>query len=1009
MYKYGIKLTHNKQKCEYTCSKHIQSEHTDREKLKFTQICSVRPLRSTECVPDVELFLESAHMNMNIAERPIGASCDTCHRAIQNRLCALRHYDLSELWRYSDILYGPEESVFERLYIHELSDAAVRLPSWSCVQSVLPQQSTHTKAKPRNIKKAADKYASAHGGFTLQEFEEHNLALYQDNMGLCSAQLSASTQPYKGTHTIVQAINHYADDFRYIRIFREPLRDVCIALFNNRKICKKLHSHPALTFAEATRVSYEMAHNDTLMSHDITVNDTLIASGLRSSFGITNIHTTIIGRRLRISEEIRGDNMKQCGILRLFNGNVAVDRVYNIILPDTNYISHDTISSLHDFRLTITKIMRIALSQCVFVRDVCTVMLEVDLRNKRTFNPQKEHDKHNIEIKRRIKKWSDSAFRSAGIIVDLSKEMSLGDSFSCGNLHCTNKDHKHKTVVYIDENSPRFIEHIHNYLHNIRYVANVCTMLSEHVKHGYMHIVYVLQQKDIVNIRRNSERTILDIEREYTRIVQAHKNIYNLNVIPYLSSNAYVGLLQAIRERKYDFLQLHGIQKFSFDIFTQIKDKYNESKTQFSADREHEYLFYIGNIDVQMTNTCTRPHHYITTYMIRIVESNVRFKSEVLLNDRARKHTCAELIKEAVVSHMQYREIHKKQKNKATVPLTVLSGYMHLQYSSIGATFSFVDDMPLRIYRARDVQIPYTHNADYIYYRAHSFAVTITGACINILKSVGRHLEKTHTCSCKSRSVKCDKCLHNVIFCERDTVVSDYISAKFEEIIPLIAAMYVSYSFNGANTQRHELDRKIFPQHTNMFKCGHSVEFLYHPDAAKITEVQNELKNSEHISIAFMHKIMEDEGFCLVLVEPINETYGEIKTSREDLYNAVLQLYYNDELRQQIMIPFFVENTFRTLWMNACVHTLLNFEKYIKDRMLRAQEEQSHKDDTHNTHQKTISADISARDLRRYRESVKDKDLVAYNDILPGTVEDAIMNLTHTNIMYKTTTTVMPL
>ena len=992
MYQYCIKLAHNNQKCEYMCSKYTQSEHTDATRLKFAQICSVKPVHSVECVPDVELFLESAHMNMRIHEHNTDAVCDTCEKAVQTKLQTVKRQSLSELWQYSGILYGSQESEFERMHIQELADSEIRLSTWP---NITPAKSTHTQLnehKPkrlRNTKKAADEYARIRGGFTFQQFEQYNLKLYQDNMGLCSTKIFAKgLKSSEIIYLIVKAINHHADDFRYVRVHtREPVRDVCLALFHNEEISKSLHSHPMLTFDEAVHMAIKMSSDAILLSHDKTINDALIASGLRSNFGITNIHTIIVDAHLAGSNErINDNNIKQCSILRLFSGSAAVDRVINMTTFEDGYISCDTISSLHDFRLTVTRIMRVALSRCVFVRDLCTVMLEVDTENKRVFNPRKEYDIQNIETKRRIKKWSDSAFRSAGIIVDLSKEMSLGDSFSCGDVNCKNSEHKHKTIVYIDTNSPRFVEHMHDYLNNIRHVANVCTVLSQHVKHGYMHIVYVLQQEDIAHIRRRNEKIITELEDEY-RQTYNNGDTYDMRAVSYLSSMTHIELLHSIRKRQYNFLQLHGIQKFSFTIFSQIKDKYNERKIQLHIDKEYEYLFYIGHIDIHITSERVRPqtHTHIDAHMIRIVESDIRFKLEVISgNDR--KLTCAELIKDAVVHHMRMKEISRQ---RTPVPLTVLSGYMHLQYSSIGATFSFVDDMPLRIYKTKDVRIPYIHeNVDYIYYRAHSFAVTITGAFANILKNIGHDFEETHTCSCKSRSVKCDKCLHNVIFCERDTIVSNYISAKFEEIIPFITAMYLTYSFNGADTESCDLDHILFPDSRRMIKCGHSIEFLYHSDSSKIAEINEELKRTDHISVDRMNKIIEDEDFCLVLVEPINETYGEIKTSREDLYNAVLQLYYNDELRQQIMIPFFVENTFRTLWMNACMRTLLDFEGYIKGKILRhkkAKKEQLYRQVYEDEHS-----------LKRYREYVQDKDLVVYEDIMKVSVEDSIAEVSHT-------------
>ena len=161
---------------------------------------------------------------------------------------------------------------------------------------------------------------------------------------------------------------------------------------------------------------------------------------------------------------------------------------------------------------------------------------------------------------------------------------------------------------------------------------------------------------------------------------------------------------------------------------------------------------------------------------------------------------------------------------------------MHAKYSSIGAVFSFMDSEPLRIYRTQDVRIPYINSkADYIYHRAHSFAITVTGAFTNILNKFGDLFEETHPCECNKKEFKCDRCLHNIIFCERETVIDDFISVKFEEIIPFVTAMYLTHSFNGASTEGCDLDNVLFTDFCKMVRCGHSVEFLYHSDKDKNT------------------------------------------------------------------------------------------------------------------------------------------------------------------------------
>ena len=85
--------------------------------------------------------------------------------------------------------------------------------------------------------------------------------------------------------------------------------------------------------------------------------------------------------------------------------------------------------------------------------------------------------------------------------------------------------------------------------------------------------------------------------------------------------------------------------------------------------------------------------------------------------------------------------------------------------------------------------------------------------------------------------------------------------------------------------------------------------------------------------------------FCLVLVEPVNETYGAIKTSCEDLHSKILQLYYDDILRDSIDIPLVKENTTRCAWLCSCVESLRIFERNVNKKLLEQeiQEQQKQK------------------------------------------------------------------
>ena len=147
--------------------------------------------------------------------------------------------------------------------------------------------------------------------------------------------------------------------------------------------------------------------------------------------------------------------------------------------------------------------------------------------------------------------------------------------------------------------------------------------------------------------------------------------------------------------------------------------------------------------------------------------------------------------------------------------LEFLSGKMHAKYSSMGTMISFIDRHALRIYNMHDIKLSYMDDsADCLFYRAHSFLVTITGAFTQCADIFGDRVESqrhcTSSCTRADGGFKCHKCLHNVMFCERNSVVERYMSAKLEEFLPYIVSLYMNYSFNGASTGNCELDDQVF-------------------------------------------------------------------------------------------------------------------------------------------------------------------------------------------------------
>ena len=73
------------------------------------------------------------------------------------------------------------------------------------------------------------------------------------------------------------------------------------------------------------------------------------------------------------------------------------------------------------------------------------------------------------------------------------------------------------------------------------------------------------------------------------------------------------------------------------------------------------------------------------------------------------------------------------------------------------------------------------------------------------------------------------------------------------------------------------------------------------------------------------------------------KTYGAIKTSCEDLHSKVLQLYYDDILRDSIDMPRVEENTSRMSWLYACSESLVSFEHDVNKKILEQERQEQQK------------------------------------------------------------------
>ena len=1021
-YKYDVHIADGDVQCDYACSKYTQftySRANDSE-LRFVQVNSAYSVHS-RYAPDTELFLESAHMNLDILRHERNKPCDHCAQRLQHdtQLVLQQCKTIGELWEYSQILHGKPLQMFKSVETangreldvlqglqeqRKLEKEAKKSAIFKGKQKGIRERLQKESEKQQRHKEIANKYAKSHGGITIDQFLDGNIFIFKDNVILFSM-YAREHRADSVDDAILMSFNHYLDDHRYLRIATRGRKDsTYIAMFRDAQMTRILHS-PMVSFDDSTTIACVLTHEFTPPSeyqNDEYMNLMLIAAGLRNYFGVTTVNTAKVLKH-------KDTDIKTCNIATHVVKKRSTDITYHM---RGQQIIGSTITSIQDFRLTVVQNMKLMQHNRIFVRDLSVVMIEVDMRtytSKSAYNrfyENKARNAYNIELKRRDRKWTDELLQYYGVIVDLSADVSLGDRAVCGDTVCTDESHKHSTIVYINSAAPLFKEHMYEYLHGIRHSGNLCTVMSEHVNRGITGNVYTLNEQYIRNMRGQSDA----IKTLSTYTTTRKSDSYPTDI----QFPEYAALLRCIRHRKYSFLQMHAIQRFSFNTFLEIENGLmnNESLRQDSV-----YMFYIGHIDIHLSLRGNQELiDLIDAHMIKITESDVRFKLEVIYND-TRDLMCAELVRDHYVSYMKSkRALDSNAITQLRVSLETLSGHFHAKYSSIGAVFSFMDSEPLRIYRTQDIRIPYVNKrADYIYHRAHSFAVTVTGAFTNILNKFGDLFEDAHICKCNKKEIKCDRCLHNIVFCERETVIDDFISVKFEEIIPFVTAMYLTHSFNGASTEGCDLDNILFSENDfcNMVRCGHSVEFLYHSDRDKIHRLKHTLSSGE-ISAETMHKIIEDEGFCLVLIEPINETYGAIKTSGEDLHSKILQLYYDDALRKSVDIPLVEENTDRRLWLYANIESLVAFERDVNRKILEQErkEQQKQKEQrkqlrkhrkrekrhAQNTSECAESAhedefelyDSQATDLQSrtqeydftYMTRVSDADLVKYNDDL---------------------------
>ena len=107
-----------------------------------------------------------------------------------------------------------------------------------------------------------------------------------------------------------------------------------------------------------------------------------------------------------------------------------------------------------------------------------------------------------------------------------------------------------------------------------------------------------------------------------------------------------------------------------------------------------------------------------------------------------------------------------------------------------------------------------------------------------------------------------------------------------------------------------------------------------------MAELQSEIVDNT-INTETMNKILNDPSFSLIHIEPINETYGQIKTCIMELYSKILRHYatrYHIPGRQRA--PKVLSHSEREKWISKCETILIKYEdkmekKFIAERKKR--------------------------------------------------------------------------
>ena len=991
MFGYRVSLSHGHKKHSYSCTRHWsrigEYEHKKKDNnsvYHFIQVHSVS-LDEPRWTYNTEFFPENVHMcSADVYDQK--QACTTCKLQDQEfeqevlsdtkkrdenseyklwNYCGMLNmnertkmsetrttYDFSKPQHYTDGIAGISEDIL-REHTQESKHTTKKGRS---IHNRLSAKKikTHRMVREEKIHIEAKLYALSRSKFVFQDFVKNHLIISKETENFCC--LDPMGQYTHEKETIAYAFNHYVDDYKYIRMMhhRQDRPTLSLCVHKESKYNKTAGSVPTMTYDESVKTAYEIINSPSahkLRHIERHINVPLLASGIRQRNGVICVYRAMIKD---INKSIQDSCMYQDTHKTMCT---CVGFKY---MSDTSYRSCDIIANFTDYYLFFNSLTHDCMVNNIFTEDLITVMERADRIRRGKITSATEES--NLRIKNAEHSAIQLFLSYSGIMIDASDFVTLGICDVCTQEKCMEQGHKHRTNIYIDIRSDALHKNLEYYLQNIRYIACVADILGIHMRqinHGEPNII--LTDESIQNVLHLQDVPLKLTDKRTRCMLNEHFKFDEIG---------YSVVLTQIRNREYEFLQVHNASCFTFGKI--LKLAHTVQQTKEHTHIKPIYFFNLGYIHLSLPDSLAEHEESVKTvihnHLILIGENNIRFKTDVCTQTET--HSINEKVVLDALSmsdisdytltgnslnkfcntyfeHIEkYFLIHNDTehfRSTHNVHLNILSGEMHSMYSSICATFTFMDSRPMRIYRAEDIKI---QNIDdhvaYVYHRAHSFSVTITGAFTKVLDEFGAHYEAQRKCAhiCSGEKKRCHKCVHNVVFCAKGSIVERYVSVQFEEFIPYIVSLYEYYSFNGGSTTECDLDRQMFGEWHNMIACGHSVEFLYNEDAAKMAELQSEIVNNT-ISTETMNKILNDPSFSLIHIEPINETYGQIKTCIMDFHKHILDQYkLNDCVKSVRRAPKVLPHSERAKWISKCETILIKYEdkmekKFVKERKKR--------------------------------------------------------------------------